>query len=348
LDTQGSIGYSIIQYPFAGAIAISNIEYRRMARGEEGAALDLWTDMYEGTRRDAWQRELRCDPKYLEHTFIAVETTGNVLSTCHYWLKEIRDSTGQPHLTGCVSHVATHPNARRRGHAGRLLEMTIEAMERDGCRWSLLFATEEGRSLYERLGWRVLHTPFREGILSGERPDGGSAYAIRRYDPFTEPGGWGPLANVYAAYNIRRPLTVVRDADYWREYIRVKTHGWAVFLVAEPSPNEKEIDAYLLSHFSERGFLVNEMAVLPGHEDAIPALFAAVVDRAQGGDTRGRLFLPYEPEIDATIECIFGGKVSTQESNEPMVRPVSPGFSHDRIEALFRSKGAIYWPMDEF
>jgi ribosomal protein S18 acetylase RimI-like enzyme len=64
----------------------------------------------------------------------------------------MRDAAGEARLVGNVSHVATQPEARRRGHATRLMALAIDVMRADGCVWATLNTSEEARPLYERLG----------------------------------------------------------------------------------------------------------------------------------------------------------------------------------------------------
>ena len=48
--------------------------------------------------------------------------------------------------------VWTRAEARRQGHATRLLLLAPDALHTAGCDWSVLVATDEGRPLYERAG----------------------------------------------------------------------------------------------------------------------------------------------------------------------------------------------------
>lgn len=65
--------------------------------------------------------------------------------------------TYESELGDCgISCVATHPDARGRGLASRLLSVAIAAAAERGARTSSLQATKKGRGVYERLGFRAL------------------------------------------------------------------------------------------------------------------------------------------------------------------------------------------------
>ncbi len=61
---------------------------------------------------------------------------------------------------GWIGTIWTEPGWRRRGIGLALTRMTIEAAEQAGCRSLVLVATEAGRPLYERLGFKV-ETSYR-------------------------------------------------------------------------------------------------------------------------------------------------------------------------------------------
>lgn len=62
--------------------------------------------------------------------------------------------------------IITEPGHQRRGLASGLMR-TLEAIGRErGGREGVLVATEAGRALYERLGWR-LHSPYTTAVIPG-------------------------------------------------------------------------------------------------------------------------------------------------------------------------------------
>ncbi|QGZ59935.1 GNAT family N-acetyltransferase [Paraburkholderia acidiphila] len=56
---------------------------------------------------------------------------------------------------GYVLNVYVEPGARRRGLARELMRLADEAFARRGVTYAILHATEQGRPLYEGLGWRA-------------------------------------------------------------------------------------------------------------------------------------------------------------------------------------------------
>jgi ribosomal protein S18 acetylase RimI-like enzyme len=63
---------------------------------------------------------------------------------------------------GYILNVYVEPSFRRRGHARRLMQQACEEGQRRGINYVILHATDQGRPLYERLGW----TPTAELALS--------------------------------------------------------------------------------------------------------------------------------------------------------------------------------------
>ena len=154
------------------------------------------------------------DPAPHDHTYVAVASDSTILSTLHYLVTVRRDIIGRPHLVGMIDSVGTRAEARRQGHATRLLQLAVDALQTAGCDWSLLVATDEGRPLYERYGWQCYGEPWRRGTVAGALPAGDPRYVAQPYDPLNEPDGWDQIAAVDEAFNCLRPLTVVRDAAY--------------------------------------------------------------------------------------------------------------------------------------
>lgn len=62
-------------------------------------------------------------------------------------------------LTGLILNVLTYPPYRRRGITTRLLEALIEEARRSGVSCLELSATEDGRLLYEKLGFTASRCP---------------------------------------------------------------------------------------------------------------------------------------------------------------------------------------------
>src|SRR5919109_1529910 len=110
------------------------------------------------------------------------------------WVREMNDSAGMAQRIGNVSHVATHPEARRRGHAKQLLGLVIEKLEEEHCHFSTLFTNEEARPLYENLSWRTCPLPFWQGSLTSIDLPQSHTYSTRSSHPRKELHLWEVLS----------------------------------------------------------------------------------------------------------------------------------------------------------
>ena len=322
------------------------VTYRLLHADEIDAAADLWRDLNtDPVQHDAWRREFRSLPDLLTHTRVAVASDGALLSTIHYWPLTVYGAPGQSWKAGWLSHVFTHPAARRQRHASRLLELTIAAMRAEGCIWSLLRTSDEARPLYERYGWRSL--PVRQfACVAPHLSERTGRYSVRACEPAQEAGGWDALAAIHRAYNTGRPLTAIRDAAYWR-YIAVRVGWWlasgqARVFVAANGRHDGAVCAYAIAAFSTRGFLVAEVGARPDTADALPALLSAVIGHADGHNPNGRLYLPRDSSLEATLMtlCIH---VEDNWDDTYMVRAIAPGFDARLLDPLPAAPGAVAW-----
>ena len=339
------------------------VEYRRMRQEDVDQALDLWISAFGGSNRPERRgRYIRLDPQYLDHTLLAVSPEGTILSTLHYWLYRLRDSNGTPQLVGCVSHVTTREEARRQGHAAALLQWAFQAMASEGCEWTLLFSSQMGIPLYERHGYRHYSHPFRHGLFTRQYPQPTSPYTITRVDQSSGPQDLSYLAPIYDAYNATRPLTRVRDSAYWQAYFPMlvarmfEDHNGALYTATSANG---DLCGYLLARFStqeearkqynlDQTFTVIELCALPHHPEALAALLSAALHDTLEGNVGGYLFLPYEEPINAIAQTIFGQTLTEQDDRSMFARPLSPNMTHDHIQAIFSTPGAIFWPIDDF
>ncbi|MBA3947769.1 MAG: GNAT family N-acetyltransferase [Herpetosiphonaceae bacterium] len=339
------------------------VEYRPIHIDDDEAILDLWTRVYPDSDRMEWRDSWHTNTLRLTQTYVAIEH-GRVLATVVYWLRHIPDTNGTPTLVGLVSHVMTHPDARRQGHATCLLEQALEAMRRDGCAWSILFPSEEGRPLYARHAYRSFSIRYQEGRLTSGRLRAETHYDITPYDPLREADGWAPLEAIYAAYNATRPLTVVRTSAYWQQRAVFQFTRWfksfgAVVFIARRSLVPHSICGYVLAHFHDEdyihdhpgalpAFLVSEIGSLPGNSAVIPALLDMVGDEAaRRGIHHGRIMLPDDPSIKAMTDRLFVSTLNKVEHDKMMARPLGAGWDAHTVEALFAAPDAHFWSIDE-
>jgi ribosomal protein S18 acetylase RimI-like enzyme len=340
--------------------------YRTLRPDEQDAVLDLWVTVLDDDRdvRERVFYDFADDPQRFEHTHVAVDPDGNLLAAVAYWLRDIRDSNGQPRRTAHIWGVATRPDARGEGHASRLLQQALAPMQQKGCYWSLLCAREEARTLYTRLGWQNISTSYRSGVLSTVEA-AANPYHIKPYDPRAEPDGWERLATVYAGYNATRPLTMLRDDHYWRGYAAWMFADWiahhcATVFVATRTPGDRNLAGYILAHFYDQEyaqrtfgsppwFYVSEIGITERNSDLIPALLSTVAQEAiQRGMAYGQLALPHEPQVDAALEHLFGQSPEEQTMiGSLMMRGLTPD-AEQELAISGAAPGAIFWELDRY
>ncbi|MHB1260482.1 MAG: GNAT family N-acetyltransferase [Thermoplasmatota archaeon] len=79
---------------------------------------------------------------------------GEVLASGGVWIQDVQPRPGHPlTMWGYVLSIYTEPQARRRGLARALVDACIEHAREAGCTRACLHASEEGRPLYEELGF---------------------------------------------------------------------------------------------------------------------------------------------------------------------------------------------------
>jgi GNAT superfamily N-acetyltransferase len=332
------------------------VDYRTIRSEEVPALLDLWGQGSAAYR--AYQAaRFASDSAACDHTYVAVLADGTIVSTIHYLVSRRWDATGQLRLVGEIDSVGTRPEARRQGHAQRLLLLVLAALLREGCDWSFLNSSEMARSLYERQGWRYFPERWRMGTVVGAAPRKPAPYFVRPFDPRNEPEGWSRLATVDMAFNSTRPLSVLRDGAYWQNYAAQRVANWIateglIIFAAFRSADDLPLCGYAMAEFNPGVFFqIRNLAVLPSETGAISALLHAVAQegKRRGDPPVGRLFLPKEPAIDAALEQMFGATlVHGQNVGSLMARTIGVRFTDQQLDALFSASRAILSDIDFF
>lgn len=319
--------------------------YRPLRENDIPAVLDLWATEID-VPRERIEAEFNTDPDRLAHTHIAVSEDGEILSAVHYFVRWIRDAAGTAQRVGAVAGVATRADHRGEGIASRLLRQSLAAMEAEGCCWSLLFTKVNG--FYEKLGWRTFPTGYRQGMLAQNPLSAPDGFAVRPFSPDQEEDGWARLAQIHAIYNERRPLTTVRDLDYWRSYASLRLIAPSVTLfVANRVDHPQDLLGYIVAHIHPETIGISELGVLPDLPDGVGLLLGAMQREARArGIQLSRVFLPREDAVNAAVERYFQG-VYEGTYEMLMGRPLA-GYRMAEIEATFTAAGAIPWPADDF
>ena len=377
------------------------VTYRRMLPEDEEAVFQLRMRTWGHPSIEHIRQSAYSDPLYLQHTYAALAPDGALLSTVRYWLRHIRDASGTPRLVGCVASVVTIEAARRQGHARKLMHLAINSMREEGCDWSLLFSSGMGVPLYEGLGYRLYPAPYFRGTFVSDQQSSGSitvthrtdvqdissmagSYSVARTDgPFDMADHhWQAVHHIYAVYNAHRPLSIVRDENYWRGYF-VQSLGTALrqgsvslFLASDQGHPVAYLLARLLSMESARdyfnedhGVIVSEVGLLPGHDAALPALLSAVrkelllplvsqlselspiPDGVQFSQSalQGAAILPRQALVEQALRSVFGQTLyMSGERRRMMALPLGKSFTESDLAATFQAPGALLWPMDSF
>lgn len=339
-----------------------DVEYRRMRKDEEYQAFKLWADTFGGGDAEISRHYIAPDPDYLNRTLLAVAPDGVIAATLHYWIYSLRDANGNPHLVGAISHVATREEHRRKGYAEKLLSWSFDDMRANGCEWTLLFSSKMGVPLYEKNGFRLYSLPYKRGLLSREYPEVDPAYTISKIDEPDPSRDWSMLAPVYEAYNSKRALSRVRDAEYWNVYFpthieeTLKNKRGVVYTAADQAG---KLVAYAITHYSthemaqenyqlDQVFTISEIGALLGHTGAIPQLLGTSVKATMDGMVGGQLILPFEEPILSTANLIYGPDQHEMDDRSMYARPLIEGVTYESIGEIFGAPGAMFWRIDDF
>lgn len=261
------------------------------------------------------------------------------------------------------------------------MQLALDSMADEGCDWSLLFSSGMGVPFYEALGYCLYPAPYFRGMLAvGQQPIAGATgvtthtrgYSIARLEaPFDiADRNWQAIRGIYAAYNFRRPLALLRDEDYWQGYFAPRLSSAPaedttyVFLASTSDQLVAYLVARLLSTRSARdffkedqGFIIREAAVLPGHDAALPALLSATRDVLAywrlpvllERQLPGAAFLPREPAVEECMRALFGQALHLSgERRRMMAKPLVEHFTETDLTAVFQAPGALFGHMDLF
>jgi len=343
------------------------VTYRKMRFEDEEAVFALRMQMWGAPSIEYVRQGAYLDPKHLDRTFVAFGEDGTLLSTTRYVHREIRGAAGDPQKVGCVASVATIDSARRQGHGRRLMQMTIEAMREEGCVWSLLFSSDMGVPFYASLDYLTLPAPYYEGLLSGERPPTIGAYQVERVEPpfDFEDSNWKAVRDIYSIYNARRPLSVVRNDAYWRGYYarrvlgRSRSRAVVLFLARTPAA---EPAGYLIADYAsgeparqdpefnknlDQFITIDEVGLMPAHEQALPEMLAAMLDGVTRGLVGGSARMPREGGMYEAVRALFGPDLLMLDCTM-MALPLALGVTHQHIANIFVAPGALFWIIDDF
>eukprot|EP00854_Cymbomonas_tetramitiformis_P014061 gene14061-16623_t len=137
------------------------------------------------TRTQAFIHSARADLHY--QTFVAVDAHGEIIGSlgCQQWAGPVPLSVKPSSFNlGSVWGVYVHPEHRKHGVATALMQHCIEHWRTIGClRGILLYASEEGRRVYERLGFGPGNAMVLDGVQSHNETGQRDAAAGARQSP---------------------------------------------------------------------------------------------------------------------------------------------------------------------
>lgn len=160
--------------------------------------------------------------------------------------------TGQAAIhgpVGWVGNIFVAPERRRRGLGRALTERTIAELEAAGCRSLVLVATEQGRPLYERMGFEVVswyHTHRASGLPPASpdasirrlvRPD---LAAVQALDRTATGEDRGPLLEAFVG---REAGWAFADPDgILRAFVQRAPWGGGATIAADPADALRLLD----------------------------------------------------------------------------------------------------------
>ncbi|RYG25432.1 GNAT family N-acetyltransferase [bacterium] len=314
--------------PYTGPVA----EYRILGVEEYPAAVELWTDVFR-VERGFFTSLLKGGGDGDNHSFGAFEN-GAIVSSVHVFMRQIRDRDSTPLKVGGIGSVSTHPDHRKHGHSGRLLQLAIEAMEREGCVWSFLGTGVNDH--YARYGWRTVSTPDLWGTVRSDVS--GKATMLTPDDTTLD-----AMATLYEAETARRPMATVRSNQVWRTAVRYRLDPAKGFTLGTFAGDR--LTAYLAVANPWGRWAIVDAA---GDESEYPHLFAAAATQLRSRDVRDVLCLLPEASAGMKAFSTIVEKVHLAESRSEMVRPIADRLSWPNLFAMYGDPRGRHCHLDAF
>lgn len=289
----------------------------------DGAALEellpLWTEVF-GKSADVFTGVWNACPPERRHTFLA-RTAERPVASVQLYVLPLRAETGEAAWVGCIANVATLPDYRKRGLAGKLIEHAIARMEAVGCGWSYLFTGVP--EFYARYGWREYQRPALEfDAAASSDPHLLSAEDLPQ------------IRALHERYLAHVPLSQVREEGDWAHKIPPRFGERKVVGLGEP-----------LTAYASAVFWDGETPVLDewaaGTTQEYADLLAAI--RGLEGVVRVQATAPV---TDISRPALSGGRPIQHYVG--MARPVGNGWTDARLQALLTSSEARFFTLDNF
>ncbi len=308
-------------------------EYRLLAAEEYSAAVELWTGVF-GVEREFFTSLLEGGGPG-DNVSVAALEDGQIVSSVHVFMRQIRDRSGTPLKVGGIGSVSTHPDHRKKGHSGRLLEIAIDEMEKAGCVWSYLGTGVNDH--YARYGWKTVSTAFRFGTLRSGLA--GEAVELTAED-------YPQMAALYETFTATRPMATVRTELAWQTAVRYRVDSARATTLGVYE--DGRLVAYVVVRNLWGSWNIADAAYAPGFETRMVGLFTAAAARAKDqGASEIRNALPESPMLDAAfasiVEQAFPGELRGE-----MARPISDRISWADLAALLADPTGRHSSVDAF
>lgn len=193
---------------------------RSLRAGEQDACLDLWDCAFTNTPRDYFERYFTDLNWRLDDTVVC-EEDGKLVSAVHVVRRTVETRTGHKSMAG-IANVGTLPEFRSGGRSTACLTETIQRMEADSTLDFSLLGTGIP-DYYARLGW----VPWKLRYWEGENPFLGKAPCTESVRPAVEED-LDRIVAWHTEHHRNLPIAVVRDQDYWRNWMHWTPSGYLV------------------------------------------------------------------------------------------------------------------------
>jgi N-acetylglutamate synthase-like GNAT family acetyltransferase len=311
---------------------ILDIEFRKAKQEDSASLYASWLLAFGLT--DWMVPAYEQDDGRFGRTFVAVQD-GQVRSAVYYLIRQLRNAAGDAEPVGCLANVASRPEARGQGWIRRLLQDAVDDMRIHQIRWSLLSTRTPG--IYLRSGWRRYELTYPIGPIA-EYPRQAPEIEIRRAD-LTE---WRALADLYAGFNARRPLSTVRTQQDWQARVPIWYGPPKQIVLASTGESPS---GYLVVDWQHPSVEVHEIAV--SNAATADALLSELAGAARRRSVRtGELRIPDDPLTRNAVRRFFaqGTGTGTGTYGYGMIRPLAD----DGVYEIPTAPGAFHWPGDYF